>query len=215
MLLIRFLTVPKVFIISLSTSDFYSEHVIQAKSRISKTVALAKKFNWSVEVFPAINGYHLDESTWSNLDLSTPKKTKNGDKFGDKPGALGCFLSHFLLWKRCVQDGCPIIVLEDDVDIITEWQSFDYQKDLVKLHAKRKHNEHPIVGSWSPGAFGYWISPSGANKLITFAKHNGPKYADKMIGDKILDWTYVDHPLIKLRAKQGSSTNPKKYSYKN
>jgi hypothetical protein len=204
-----------VFIISLSSSDFYHEHVLHARARISKTVGLAKKFNWPVEIFPAVNGYYLNDLIWSDLGLSIPKKTKNKDKFGDKPGALGCFISHFLLWKHCANTNQPIIVLEDDADVISEWQSFNYQNDLVKLHAKRKHNEHPTVGVWSPGAFAYWISPAGANKLINFAKQNGPKYVDKMIGDNILDWTYEDQPKVKLRTGQGSSTNPKKYSYKN
>lgn len=206
---------PDVFIISLSESDFYNEHVIQSRARISKTVGLAKKFNWPYEIFPATNGYHLDVALWNNLGLSAPKKTKNGDKFGDKPGAMGCFVSHFLLWQHCVAINRPIIILEDDVDIITNWKRFDYKNDLVKLHAPRKQNQHPIVGTWSPGTFAYWISPIGADKLLKFAKTNGPKYADKMIGNRILDWTYDAQPLVTLRPNLGSSTNPKKYSYKN
>lgn len=206
---------PDVFIISLSESEFYSEHVIQSRARISKTTGIAKKFNWPFQVFPAINGYYLDIALWNALGLTAPKKTKNGDKFGDKPGAMGCFLSHFLLWRHCVEINQPIIVLEDDVDIIVDWKNFNYSSDLVKLHSPRKSNQHHSVGTWSPGTFAYWVSPNGADKLINFAKANGPKYADKMIGSKILDWTYDTEPSVTLRSGQGSSTNPKKYSYKN
>ena len=32
-----------------------------------------------------------------------------------RPGEMGCWASHYLLWQHCVEGGVPIIVLEDDI----------------------------------------------------------------------------------------------------
>lgn len=34
-----------------------------------------------------------------------------------QPGEVGCFASHYLLWKRCSESGEPMIIMEDDVEL--------------------------------------------------------------------------------------------------
>ena len=40
-------------------------------------------------------------------------------------GEVGCFLSHYLLWKKCIDLNEPILILEDDAIITDE---FDIEK---------------------------------------------------------------------------------------
>jgi len=42
-------------------------------------------------------------------------------------GVIGCFLSHFYLWKKCIETNEPILILEHDAEII---KSIDWFNDL-------------------------------------------------------------------------------------
>lgn len=64
-----------------------------------------------VEVWPAINGMNVDIKKYQNLNYLSKNFKKN------KPGSLGCLLSHLTLWNHCLlDDSCDIaLILEDDV----------------------------------------------------------------------------------------------------
>ena len=179
------------------------------------TLNSGKRHGWQIKVFDAINGYKQDSSLWNHLGVKMPKK-KPGKvgKFGDKPGAHGCFLSHFLLWQNANILQRPIVVLEDDAEIIAPMpNNLPSNFDVVKLHSPRKKCFHPVVGEWSPCTFAYYISPVGAEKLINWTKINGAKYTDKLVGSNIVSWTYLENPIAKLRPHQGSSTDPISHPY--
>lgn len=203
----------KIYVITLAYSDA-GEHTSVAKTMLGHTLRTCQQHNWKADIFHAVNGYKLNPEIWTTSGVKEPKTKKlGGQKFSDKPGAQGCFLSHFSLWKMCVDYNEPIVILEDDVKIIGPMPKIKTKFDLLKLHAPRQRKEHQLVGEWSPGAFAYWLSPAGAQKLIDFAKHNGAKYSDKCIGSKVLDWTYLENPIVQLIRRYGSSTNPEKYPY--
>ena len=203
-----------IYIITLANSDA-GRHSEEAKKQLTKTLNSCRDHGWPVQIFHAVNGYNLDATIWSTLDLKSPKKkTGSSNKFADKPGAMGCFLSHFLLWKKCTSLNKPVIILEDDIQVISSLTEIKSNHECLKLHAPRQRKENETVGRWSPGAFGYWLSPIGAQKLVNFSLTNGPKYNDKCIGSKVLDWDYINTPLIRLRLRRGSSTNPVDYPYK-
>ena len=203
-----------IYIITLANSDA-GRHTQEAKNQLTKTLTSCRDYGWPAQIFDAINGYNLDATIWNTLNLKCPKKKLgSSNKFADKPGAIGCFISHFLLWKKCISLNRPLIILEDDVQVISSLVEIKSNHDCLKLHAPRQRKENETVGRWSPGAFGYWLSPIGAQKLVNFSITNGPKYNDKCVGSKVLDWEYIDIPLIRLRLRRGSSTNPVDYPYK-
>jgi GR25 family glycosyltransferase involved in LPS biosynthesis len=59
---------------------------------------------FSIERFPAADGYALDEATRRTLATS--------DRYA--PGMLGNSLSHKRLWERTIQSAEPMIIFEDD-----------------------------------------------------------------------------------------------------
>lgn len=98
------------------------------------------------------------------------------------PGVMGCFDSHYRLWKKCVELNEPIIVWEDDVELIrpftyVEWIdvlsiAFSHGKKRRKyLHflenptTKKPRAEDYGQGSM-PGNGGYAIKPHAAKILV-------------------------------------------------
>lgn len=204
----------KVFIISLlnSGSDLHQK---SAAEWLPLSISSCQRYGWNYEIFSAINGYALKESIWKDNGLQSPNKSKNQSKkfIGDLPGAQGCFLSHYMLWNRCVEIDQPIIILEDDAMVIGELKPINSNHDVVKLHQPREAGVSKL-GNWSAGAFAYWLSPVGAKKLVDFSKTHGPILADKIIVSSIVNWSYLDPAIVKLGDRVGSSTQPEKYPYK-
>lgn len=74
----------------------------------SECVAKAKYFNIDVSLFDAINGNEY-ETHLANLKIKPRYKFKK-----HRTGVYGCFLSHYYLWKQCVLDNQPYLILEHD-----------------------------------------------------------------------------------------------------
>jgi hypothetical protein len=205
----------KVYVISLINSDA-GIHSQAARSIWGHTNRCCQTHNWEIELFPAVNGYAITDDTWKSFNLQMPKKSpRHPEKFGNLLGAQGCFLSHFMLWHRCIDLNEPIVILEDDAEVIAPLDAIITDQDLIKLHDSRPaHNQNSKLGSWAAGAFAYWLSPAGAKKLVEFSKIHGPGHADKLIGSNVLNWDYLTPHIVKLGPRVGSSTQPNKSPYR-
>ena len=109
--------------------------VINLESRKDRLEAF-KKNNLkyiSYERFEAVNGYDIDykkltedgydtDHNWIDPILETPI-TK---------GEVGCFLSHYKLWQRCIESNEPYLILEDDA-IISDKFSYDELYRLIRV----------------------------------------------------------------------------------
>lgn len=100
------------------------------------------------------------------------------------PGVIGCFYSHYALWRKCVDLNQPIMIFEDDVKFFRGWQPVDWDDVLVLSLGKSSFlsdpwktyletpsgNPQPITWrSFSmPGASGYAIKPHAAKSLVKF-----------------------------------------------
>ena len=203
----------KIYIISLINANA-GIHSQAASRRYHNTIKSCQEYQWPVELFNAVNGYNLTENVWSEYHLSPPKKsTKHLDKFGNLPGAHGCFLSHFTLWNRCISLDEPVIILEDDSEIISPLIEIKTDFDLLKLTRPYALHHSSKLGSWSAGASAYWLSPIGAKKLVEFSTTQVPGHADKLMGSNILNWGYIPSPIVKISPTKGSSTNPINHPY--
>ena len=68
----------------------------------------AKNFGIDVKLFNGINGLE-SQAHFDKLNIRPLKKFKKG-----RPGVLGCFLSHYYLWKECAESNQPYLILEHD-----------------------------------------------------------------------------------------------------
>lgn len=103
-----------------------------------------------------------------------------------RPGVIGCFYSHYALWKKCVELGEPIMIFEDDVKFYRGYYPVYFEGVLILSLGKSSFMSEPQKGylefptgnptamPWKnfsmPGASGYAITPNAALGLIKFYK---------------------------------------------
>ena len=74
----------------------------------AECVAQANKFGIKVQQFNAVNGNDYNIAC-AKYGITSISKVKKG-----RLGVLGCFLSHYGLWKECVESNTPYLILEHD-----------------------------------------------------------------------------------------------------
>lgn len=103
-----------------------------------------------------------------------------------RPGELGCWASHYLLWQQCVKSGKPIVVLEDDIILDSRFPELMREMPLVpsdvgyfRLHAEdrpsvawRRFGDFVVHRYWrNPScAFGYYLTPVAAERFLRHAQ---------------------------------------------
>jgi glycosyl transferase family 25 len=96
-------------------------------------------------------------------------------------GEIACFASHFLLWQKCIELNEPIVVLEDDIEFLPEFEnglkkisesSFEYVRFICTFEKKMFKIEENFYKSYYAisGAQGYYLTPTAAQKFINKAK---------------------------------------------
>lgn len=114
------------------------------------------------------------------------KRHRVGNDAGkmSRPGVIGCFYSHYTLWKKCAELNEPVMIFEDDVKFYRGWHPVDWEGVLILSLGKSSFLNEPYktylespTGSpqpmpWRqfsmPGASGYAIKPDTALKLCKF-----------------------------------------------
>jgi GR25 family glycosyltransferase involved in LPS biosynthesis len=140
--------------------------------------------------YPAVIGTEVDLENSLVVDTRTRDhllkleqgQTNSNSKFIPSRGALGCYLSHFQLWKQIALDGNDAIIAEDDIVFRVSNASSKIQAkwdeckklgiDLLLLGSSKL----PLLPSASPEIFhvmdhffgteGYVISPEAAKRLV-------------------------------------------------
>ncbi len=132
------------------------------------------------------------------------KRTDIGDdrEKSSLPGVIGCFYSHYELWKMCAKLKEPIFIFEDDVVFFRNFEPIEWDDVLIVSLGKSSFYKepyktflenpkgHPQPISWKqysmPGASGYAIKPKAAQKLVKFYQ-NYFYPADNAINSSIVD----------------------------
>lgn len=147
----------------------------------------AKKFNWDIEYFEGTDG---TKTSLHEFGVKVNTKFKKGARYLEKPGVIGCFLSHYRLWKKCIELNEPICILEHDVTIHGTFPDVEFV-DAIKIATGPKA-KHIYAGNWYEGAMAYCVTPEGATKLVNFVNTEGAMPADVMLCDGILDLKFYD-----------------------
>lgn len=120
----------------------------------------------------------------------------------NQPGVIGCFYSHYNLWRKCMEIDEPIMIFEDDVIFFREWHPIEWKDILILSLGKssflnepwKSYLENPSgmpqainwVNYSMPGASGYAIKPKAARRLVKFY-HRYYYAADNAINKSICD----------------------------
>lgn len=151
------------------------------------------KNQWGVQMFLGIDGRyeHLDD-----YGLKIYKGYKKSFNAFSRPGTVGCLLSHYLLWIRCTELEENICILEHDVIIDKPFPAVSFT-DVYKLISGKETKPLRIGKWWNSGA-AYCLTPSGAKKLIRFARTEGVMPADVMLNTGIVDIKFDDNQCVRL-----------------
>ena len=150
--------------------------VINLPDRKDRMIAFKKNNpNLEYEVFSAVEGYKIDyakllsegfdtDHNWIDPILNTPL-TK---------GEVGCFLSHWHIWCKCIEKNEPILVLEDDAVLTDKFDMEEIEQlsyDFVYLGWKEMDNSKEINDTLVIPVYPYWtlaymIRPKSARVLV-------------------------------------------------
>jgi hypothetical protein len=189
---------PKTFVIAIKG------HAVSEK-QLQDCLDSGKKHGWHIETFWGVDGRTITDNTWitEGIFARLDKPTMS------KPGVQGCFLSHWNLWKKCVELNEPLIVLEHDAIIQGRWQSLEINDSIIKLHRyyKQKNPKYDDdTGLWSASGHAYCLLPAHADTLIKFVKNKGAFEVDRIIGDKVIPFTHLGKPSLIERQNTYSTT---------
>ena len=102
------------------------------------------------------------------------------------PGQLGCFASHYNIWRRCIKESVNYVVLEDDVvfdapllkQFLQDAPNFPKDLECLRLFENKTRN-HKVTNIGSAGRFdilrftkgpmstmGYYLTPAAAKKFL-------------------------------------------------
>lgn len=92
----------------------YKHGDIRSEELLDNCIESGKKFNYEIFPFKGVYGDEIDKQVVT-LNLY---KNKSGIRKMQSRGVVGCFISHFLLWKKCFEINKPLGVLEYDAEFI-------------------------------------------------------------------------------------------------
>jgi GR25 family glycosyltransferase involved in LPS biosynthesis len=178
--------------------------VLPSEQLANDCVKSGKRFNIDILEFDAVWGDQVDVE-FEKYNLFSFEKTKPHRKVR---GVKGCFLSHYILWKRSLENNIPILIFEHDAEIIREipfeyFETIDF--DVLNLDAHSRtildYEQHltedygtdieqhgstlikdpsfSLLNNTSiKGLHSYIVRPSGAEKLIKQSSEHGVLPAD-------------------------------------
>ena len=153
------------------------------QARIKKALDDA---NIEFEFFWGVDGRQDKDPSLSMYDESKRMRSKGKPM---TPGQLGCFASHYNIWKKCADENKRLVVLEDDVVIddaifqsfFEALPAFPHHVECLRLfeNKTRNHKQSKVaeVGPFSilryikgpMSAMGYYLTPEGARKFLLSA----------------------------------------------
>jgi GR25 family glycosyltransferase involved in LPS biosynthesis len=209
----------KCYIIRLKDHPFSEKIALETKTQ-------AKKFNIDAEFFDGIYGNEV-ETHYRITQVPRPRKNLKKGRLG----VLGCFFSHYYLWKKCVKENIPFLILEHDGyiikpipdDILDKFDdvlkldrcdpySGDYntvlnkEKDFKLIVEKywNKDAKNPAkigTGNYFKGAYVYLLKPEGAKKLLDFIHKNKTGIGHRTADQQIGDAVLNTHTTIPSLAR--------------
>jgi GR25 family glycosyltransferase involved in LPS biosynthesis len=161
----------------------------------------AKKYNWDVDFFEGIDGRN---STLEEYGLKINPNHRKSKKAFKRVGTVGCLLSHYSLWLKCIELNEPICILEHDVTVHAPFPKIEF-KDVYKFCIGPKA-KNIYIGEWWASGAGYCVSVEGAKKLVSFAKTEGVMPADTMLCNGIVDLAFSETDIVTFHTHEFSFT---------
>lgn len=165
------------------------------------TKITGEKYNWKIDYFSGIDGRL---TTLEEHGLFVNPRYKKGLRLFRNPGVVGCFLSHYYLWKKCLELNESVCILEHDVEIISTMPYIDFDH-ILKL-VRGPVTKQMYLGTWWASGAAYCVTTEGAKKLVNFAHKIGVMPADTMLNTGIASVQFFDKQVVRVIKKNYSFT---------
>ncbi|NXY07717.1 GT252 galactosyltransferase, partial [Pteruthius melanotis] len=202
-------------LMSFSSIQIFMINLKRRKDRRDRMLRTLYEQEIAVKVVEAVDGKALNTSQLKALSIEMLPGYR--DPYSSRPltrGEIGCFLSHYYIWKEVVSRGLEkTLVIEDDVrfehqfkrklvKLMADIEQAQLDWELIYIGRKRMQVQEPeravpnvrnlVEADYSYWTLGYAISFHGAQKLI------GAEPFSKMLPvDEFLPIMYNKHPVTK------------------
>lgn len=173
----------------------------QSRNWAKESYDSGKYYDWNINYFNGIDG---KISSLDDYNIKVNTLYKKGIRLFRNPGVVGCFLSHYLLWKKCVKDNENICILEHDTIIYDKLPNIQFD-DVLKL-VKGPETKKMYLGEWWASGAAYCITPSGAKKIINFSETFGAMPADTMLNTGIAKIQFYSNKVVSVKKQKFSFT---------
>jgi hypothetical protein len=154
-----------------------------------------------------------------------------------KPGTIGCYASHYRLWKLCAELDEPIVVFEHDALVLAPFPAIDWEG---VLHFECEGNLTRVGTDWASGdrmetgtgvyrlgfspaelpelvcipcCHAYAIKPHAARALVEDARTNGWLAADRAVREPVVSIETHNPSLATFQSEfmYVSTTSPRRW----
>lgn len=208
-----FLSLPPKHPNKMGFDEIFMINLVRRADRRERMLRTLYEQEISCKVVAAVDGKALNTSDIDSMGIKMLPGYK--DPYHGRPltkGELGCFLSHYNIWKEIVERGLQTsLVLEDDLRfevffkrrlqaLLQEVTTHKLEWDLIYIGRKRMQVDHPeksvpdvhnlVEADYSYWTLGYMLSLQGAQKLLM------AEPLSKMLPvDEFLPVMYNKHPI--------------------
>jgi hypothetical protein len=172
----------------------------QSRAWADRALTLGQSLGWDLELFPGVDGSTVD---WDATGITINQQDAKCRAMMHRPGVRGCFLSHWQLWNRCVQNCEPLGIFEHDIEFLSAPPDMEFEH-VLRLEGFLLKKPRP-AGAWYEGARAYILKPAGAELLINWVQANGALPADVNLGLDIVDTQLGPDHCVKQHALYGKT----------
>lgn len=135
-----------------------------------------------------------------------------------QPTKIACFQNHLRFWRQVVESGTPGVFLEHDVlcvgnppnNLSGEVIHLAYQTaqhkthrndgrtQIAKTYVAKNHYHRAVTLAGQGGTCAYWVSPSGAEKLLAAYHKHGAEQSDLIINSHNVDIQILEPSVFEL-----------------
>ncbi|XP_064520148.1 procollagen galactosyltransferase 2 isoform X1 [Pseudopipra pipra] len=211
----QYISVPPKHPDKMGFDEIFMINLKRRKDRRDRMLRTLYEQEIAVKIVEAVDGKALNTSQLKALSIEMLPGYR--DPYSSRPltrGEIGCFLSHYYIWKEVVNRGLEkTLVIEDDVrfehqfkrklmKLMDDIEQAQLDWELIYIGRKRMQVQEPekavpnvrnlVEADYSYWTLGYAISFHGAQKLI------GAEPFGKMLPvDEFLPVMYNKHPVTK------------------
>ena len=168
----------------------------------NNAVESGNNHGWNLQLYEGVDG---SITSLESHGTFASKINKKCFRYMQRPGTIGCFLSHYNLWKKCIIENKPITIFEHDVYFKNSPPTLPLSFDVIKYEGFNKAKPIPC-GNWFEGARAYSISPEGAQRIVDWISVHGAMPADWMLCDGIVDLVFDHNKRVDYHQKTFSFT---------